>query len=167
MHDDVGCLVLFRVEPPDCCETDVFPCIFIISNFFNVAHEERRDPSLRTLIESPDSANQNSSLRVFIFRESTLYSHNIHSDRPALLLVQSQRLCSGVWKEIYDLPAAGYLGVSYTYGLVRRRFFSARLCCAERGYVASCDLCECSKTAFASPAGGLHCTQTPPNNYIA
>lgn len=161
-HQDADCLSRYPVEDPtSTSEPDTDACVLSVFPLVHVADEQRRDPSLRVIIDRLESPLADSSLRLFTLQDGVLYRHNVHPDGPALLLVIPKHLRSAVLHELHDLPTAGDLGVSRTYDRIRRRFFWPGLARSVRRYVAACDKCQRRKTPSTLPAGYLQPIDIP------
>ncbi|XP_037505398.1 uncharacterized protein LOC119381699 [Rhipicephalus sanguineus] len=152
MHNDADCLSRNPVDQPDDTDADVDMCTLSLSGFLNIGDEQRQDPVLQNLMNRLSYAPPDPSLRMFALRDGIFYRRNVHSRGPELLLVVPKHLRLAVLQELHDAPTAGHMGITRTYGRVRRRFFWPGLYRSVRRYVASCDLCQRRQTPALPPA---------------
>lgn len=122
MHRDADCLSRHPVDPPDPTGNDDDPCVFAVSDLLNIADHQRRDPSLRKIVERLTTEPTDPSMRAFMLRDGILFRRNFHADGRDELLAVPRHLRSDVLRELHDAPTAGHLGVARTYDRVRRRF---------------------------------------------
>lgn len=123
LHQDADCLSRLPVDPPDTCTFDSDACVMALSDFLHIGQEQRRDPSLRRIIEQIESANADPSLHAFLLQDGVLYRRNFRSDGPALLLAVPEHMQLSVLQQLHDVPTAGHLGLTRTYDRTRRRFY--------------------------------------------
>lgn len=160
LHQDADCLSRYPVDPPDTVPATKH-CILSLSDFPNIGNEQRRDASLRSIIETLISTPHARSARMFQLKDGILYRRNLRPDGPELLLAIPEHLRLDVLQQLHDLTTAGHLGVSRTYDRIRRRFFWPGLYRSVRQYVRSCDLCQRRKTPNTYPAGLLQPLDIP------
>lgn len=161
LHQDADCLSRYPVDPPDTLEDEPDTFVLAITDFVHIADEQRRDSSLRPIIDGLNSPHPDPSLRMFVLHNDTLHRYNARPDGAELLLVVPAHLRSTVLRQLHDAPTAGHLGVSRTYDRIRRRFFWPGLYRSVRQYVAACDLCQRRKTPALLPAGSLQPLDIP------
>ena len=161
LHSDADCLSRHPVDPPNSTEVEADACILAITDFLHVADEQRRDPSLLSIIDRLQSGDTDPSLSTFLLQDNVLYRRNLHPDGAELLLVVPRHLRKDVLQELHDAPTSGHLGVSRTYDRVRRRVFWKGLYRSVRRYVAACDLCQRRKKPTTLPAGRLQPIEVP------
>lgn len=85
MHRDADCLSRHPVDPPDPTGNDDFS-VFALSDLLNIADHQRRDPSLRKIIERLTSEPTDPSMRAFVIRDGILFRRNFRADGPDELL---------------------------------------------------------------------------------
>lgn len=161
LHKDADCLSRYPVDPPDTREDEQEALVLSITDFTDIAAEQRRDPSLRAIINGLHSPHPDHSLQLFVLHNDILHRYNTRPDGAELLLVVPVHLRSDVLAQLHDAPSAGHLGVSRTYDRIRRRFFWPGLYRSVRQYVAACDLCQRRKTPALRPAGTLQPIEVP------
>lgn len=161
LHQDADCLSRYPVDAPDLVTDDASICISSLSAFGNMGCEQRRDASLRELIDRLNTGCTDSSLRMFVVIDGILYRRNMHHVGNELLLVIPTHLHSTVLQQLHDVPTAGHLGVARTYDRVRRRFFWPGLYRSVQRYVRSCESCQRRKRPAVHPAGLLQPIDVP------
>lgn len=96
-------------------------------------------------------------LRQYTILDGLLYCHDPKSKcgHPLkhLKLYVPTAIRGCLLKYYHDHPTAGYLSVAKTVARVRLRFFWLNLASNDRTYVASCVVCQDSKTRQRKPVG--------------
>lgn len=160
-HQDADCLSRHPIDPPGSSAQDSDACVLAISDLIHIEDEQRRDNSLRAIIDNLRSSAHDPSLQAYLVQDGVLYRRNFRPDGPALLLVVPQHLRRSVLHQLHDAPTAGHLGLTRTYDRVRRRFFWPGLYRSVRRYVSACDACQRRKRLTTAPAGPLQSLDVP------
>lgn len=160
-HRDADCLSRHPVDPPGSSAHDSDACVLAISDLIHIGDEQRRDETIRAIIDNLRSSAHDPSLQAYLLQDGVLYRRNFRPDGPALLLVVPEHLRRSVLHQLHDAPTAGHLGLTRTYDRVRRRFFWPSLYRSVRRYVSSCDACQRRKKLTTAPAGPLQPLDVP------
>lgn len=80
LHSSAVCLLRHSIGPPNSTESDADTCILSITHFLCMADEQRRGPSLLSLIDRLQSGIADPSLNMFLLRDDVLYRCNMHPD---------------------------------------------------------------------------------------
>lgn len=161
LHMDAYCLSRNPVSPPECSADDTDACVLAVSDFLNIGEEQRRDPSLRSIIDGVNLGSDDPALRSFVIHDGVLYRRNFRSDGPGNLLVVPEHLRRTVLHQLHDAPMAGHLGVTRTYDRVRHRCLWPGLYRSVQRYVRECGLCQRRKLPSKLPAGQLQPLEIP------
>ena len=161
LHQDADCLSRYPVADRPSTSTASIDCVFSLSQLLSLGDELRRDPHISQIMQRLRSSPHDASVRMFAFKDDTLYRRNLSPVGPALLPVVPKHLRSTVLHELHDAPTAGHLGVSRTYDRVRRRFYWPGLARSVRRYVNACEVCQRRKKPSGIPAGYLQPIDIP------
>lgn len=122
--------------------------------------EQRRDSSLRTIIEmlqsnTPLSRQEARRSRNFVLRDSVLYKKNFDPFGRPYLIVIPRHLRRILLQSLHDDPTSGHLGFARTYDRVVQRFFWPSMRRFISGYVRRCIACQRRKHLPSASQGML------------
>lgn len=114
---------------------------------YDIRIDQRADEFCKRLITILESTNLSDSekmkrARRFTLQDGTLYKIH-HGDIPLIVIPERRR--SAVLLSCHDVPLAGHLGFSRTYGMIKCRYFWPKMRRDIKRYVASCPKCQLRK----------------------
>lgn len=148
-HQDADCLSRYPMSDND----EPTPGdINALTNFMNLAKEQRKDPKLLKIIQALENKQV---IKGFDIVDEVLYKKNYDPDEKKWLPVIPKHLRIDILKHFHDAPVSGHLGSVRTYDRIRKRFCWPGLYRSVRHYVVHCRECQRRKSVPQKPPGRL------------